>query len=170
MSKDGARDPLFIPVSELGGADDSPVLLPRPTLGWKSIRPAGQDLSPIPPEQELAFAQMELQAAQGRLQAAQRERQAAERKLRAVRDGAAKGRRKGHETKRAGGEELLAAVLKYRAKHPSHGRPAIARALLPDHGRQFDHADPEDEARAIRTLTKRIERLEKHLKMKSLDT
>jgi len=165
--RESARGPLFIAVSERGSADDfsggQPIAEQDPMLGMKYIRPAGQHLHAIPVEQELAIAQRELQDAKGRLQAAKGERQAAERKLRAVREGANRGRRKGHETKRERRGELREAVTEHREKHPKHSPSAIAKALLESFGRQFDHADPKDEARAIGALTKKIERLEKSL-------
>jgi hypothetical protein len=179
MSKDereSARGPLFVAVSERGSADDfSGGQYPMPAeqdpmLGMKYIRPAGQHLHAIPVEQELAIAQRELQDAKGRLQAAKGELQAAERnlatkerKLRAVHEGADRGRRKGHEAKREHLEELREAVTEHREKHPKHGRPEIAKALSERFGRKPDHADPKGKARAIRALTKKIERLEKSL-------
>jgi hypothetical protein len=102
--------------------------------------------------------------------ARQRRRQKEERKLARIEAGAERGRRKGLETKRAdaahAGEELLPDVRAHRAKHPNHGRPAIAEALLAKHGREFNPADPAGRKKAIGALVKRIERLEK----KSLDT
>jgi chromosome segregation ATPase len=168
MSKDereSARGPLFVAVSERAMPAEQ-----DPMIGWKHISPAGQHLHAIPVEQELVIAQRELQDAKGRLQAAKGERQAAERdlataerKLRAVREGGNRGRRKGHEAKREHLEELREAVTEHREKHPKHGRPEIAKALLGRFSRQPDHADPKGKARAIRALTKKIERLEKSL-------
>jgi hypothetical protein len=97
----------------------------------------------------------------------QRERRAMERTLTAVRDGASKGGKRGRETRRDNAarerEALRAAVTRYREQHPDQGRPAVAAALLAEHGRTVDHADPADRERAIRALTKKIERLEKSL-------
>ena len=102
--------------------------------------------------------------------ARQLKRQEKERKLARSEAAAALGRRRGRETRRdktARAEEaLLSAVRTYRAKHPDHGRPAIAAALLAEYGRKIDIADPADPKKAIAALVKRIERLEK----KSLDT
>ncbi|MEA2599770.1 MAG: hypothetical protein QOF89_762 [Acidobacteriota bacterium] len=88
-----------------------------------------------------------------------------ERELGRIHSGGNRGRRRGRETKRdetaRADEALLSAVREYRAKHPDHGRPAIAAALVDDHGRQIDHADPTDRKRAIAALVKHIERLEK---------
>jgi len=100
-----------------------------------------------------------------------RKRQLArERELDRIHSGASRGRRQGRKTKRdttaRADETLFAAVRAYRAKHPDHGRPAIAEALVGTYGREIDHADPTDRKRAISALIKRIERLEK----KSLDT
>ena len=87
--------------------------------------------------------------------------------LAAIHRGASRGGKRGRDTRRdeaaRRNEALLAAVRAYREEHPDHGRPAIATALLPEHGRTVDHADPQDRARAISALTKRIERLEKKL-------
>ena len=100
--------------------------------------------------------------------ALQRKRQEKERKLARMEASAEHGRRSGLKTKRADAarenEELLSAVREYRAKHPNHGRPAIAAALVDKHGRKIDHAA--DPKKAIAALVKRIERLEK----KTLDT
>ncbi|MBW8878303.1 MAG: hypothetical protein JF614_25345 [Acidobacteria bacterium] len=99
-----------------------------------------------------------------------RRRREMERELDRIHRGASQGRRQGHETKRdktvRDNKALLAAVLTYRDEHPEHGRPAIAAVLVDEHGREIDHADPDDRRRAIAALVKRIERLEK----KSLDT
>jgi hypothetical protein len=101
--------------------------------------------------------------------ARQRKRQKEERKLARIEAGAERGRRKSQETKRAdaahAGEEILSAVRAYRAKHPNHGGPAIAAALVDQHGKILDHADPRCREKAIEALRKRIERL-----AKSLDT
>lgn len=87
-----------------------------------------------------------------------------------IRRGGSLGGRRGRETKRdntaRADKALLADVRRYRATHPGTGRPAIAAALVDKHGRKIDHADSADRKRAIATLVKRIERLEK----KSLDT
>jgi hypothetical protein len=84
-----------------------------------------------------------------------------------IREGGAQGRLKAGEQKRERAardrEALLAAVKAHRMKYPDHGRPAIAEALFSTHGREVDHADPQDRERAIRALTKKIERLEKAL-------
>jgi hypothetical protein len=98
--------------------------------------------------------------------ARQRKRQETERKLARIEAGAERGRRESLETKRAdaahAGEELLPDVRAHRAKHPNHGRPAIAEALLAKHGREFNPADPAGRKKAIGALVKRIERLEKN--------
>lgn len=100
----------------------------------------------------------------------EREQRELENKHARIRRGGSLGGRRGRETKRddaaCADEKLLADVRTYRAKHPDHGRPAIAAALVDKHGRKIDHADPADRKRAIAALVKRIERLEK----KSLDT
>jgi hypothetical protein len=97
----------------------------------------------------------------------ERKRREMECKLAAVLRGARRGGKLGRATRRdaaaRGRETLLAAVTSYREQHSDHGRLAIAEALLPEHGRLVDHADPTDRGRAIRTLTKKIERLEKSL-------
>lgn len=104
--------------------------------------------------------------------ALQRKRQEKERKLREleskhdrIRRGGSLGGHRRRETKRdenaRPNEELLADVRAHRGKHPSHGRPAIAAALLKKHGRKIDHAA--DPKKAIAALVKRIERLEKSL-------
>jgi hypothetical protein len=70
--------------------------------------------------------------------------------------GASKGGEQGRSTRRDAfardQQRLLAALQAYRASHPKCGRPAIARALVSEHGRQVDHADPNDRERAIRAL------------------
>ena len=95
--------------------------------------------------------------------ATQRERREMEDQLTRIRRGASLGGRRGRETKRdkaaRSNEALLADVRKYRAEHPSHGGPAIAKALVDKHGRK-DHADPRGRERAIEALRKRIARLE----------
>jgi hypothetical protein len=99
--------------------------------------------------------------------ARQRKRQKEERTLARIEAGAERGRRKSQETKRAdaahAGEELLSAVRAYRAKHPNHGGPAIAAALVDQHGKILDHADPRGREKAIGALRKRIARLKKSL-------
>jgi hypothetical protein len=95
----------------------------------------------------------------------ERTRAEMERTLAAVRAGAKEGGKRARATRRDEAarrdEDLLTAVQAERKKHPSHGRPAIAEALLSTHGRPIDHADPMDRKRAVAALTKRIERLEK---------
>jgi hypothetical protein len=90
-----------------------------------------------------------------------------ERKLSAVRAGAKKGGRRARATRRdeavRDNEDLLAAVQAERSKHPSHGLPAIAEALVGEFGRIRDHAAPRAREKAIDALRKRIERLEKSL-------
>lgn len=99
--------------------------------------------------------------------ARQRERLEKDRKLARIRNGASLGGRRGRESKRetaaSSNGDLLADVQAYRAKHPSHGRPAIAKALVDEHGSIRDHADPRGREKAIDALRKRIERLEKSL-------
>jgi hypothetical protein len=60
----------------------------------------------------------------------QKERWKMQRTLAAVRRGASTGGKRGRATRRdeaaRQNEALLAAVVDYRKKHPSHGRPAIA--------------------------------------------
>jgi hypothetical protein len=95
-----------------------------------------------------------------------RKRQLArESELDRIHSGASRGRRQGRKTKRdttaRADKALLAAVGGYRAKHPDHGRPAIAAALLDKYGREFDHVDPAARKKATAALAKRIERLEK---------
>lgn len=84
-----------------------------------------------------------------------------------IRMGGSLGGHRGRETKRdnaaRANEALLADVRAHRAKHPGHGRPAIAEALLTKYGREIDHADPAAWKKAIAALVKRIERLEKSL-------
>jgi len=93
-----------------------------------------------------------------------------ESKLARIRGGGSLGGQRASETKRDNAARdnaaLLTDVRAYRAKHPNHGGPTIAKALVAKHGRIRDHADPQSREKAIDALRKRIERLEK----KSLDT
>src|ERR1044071_2417348 len=75
--------------------------------------PAGQYCVPRPPAEVVAALE---------------ELETATRKMAAVRAGAARGRQEAHEARRAAADQeaLLAAVRAYRARHPQHGRPAIA--------------------------------------------
>lgn len=77
------------------------------------------------------------------------------------------GRRRSHEAKRdktvRNNKALLADVQAYRTKHPNHGGPAIATALVDKHGRIRDHAASRGREKAIEALRKRIARLEKSL-------
>jgi hypothetical protein len=95
----------------------------------------------------------------------ERKRRKMESKLAAVHRGAKRGGERGRDTRRDAAardrKTLLAAVTRYREQHPDQGRPAVAAALLAKHGRTVDHADPADRERALRALTKKIERLEK---------
>ncbi|HEY0513725.1 MAG TPA: hypothetical protein VGH73_17590 [Thermoanaerobaculia bacterium] len=99
--------------------------------------------------------------------ARQRERRELESKLARIRTGGSLGGRQGGETKRdktaRPNEALLAAVQAHQAKHPNHGGPAIAAALVDQHGKIRDHADPRCREKAIEALRKRIARLEKSL-------
>jgi len=92
---------------------------------------------------------------------------ARERELDQIHSGASRGRRQGHEAKRdktaRTDEALLAAVRTHREKHPHHGGPAIAAALVDKHGTIRDHADPRGREKAIEALRKRIARLGKRL-------
>ncbi len=80
-----------------------------------------------------------------------------------IRGGASRGGRRGRETRRdeaaRSNEALLADVRAYRAKHPSHGCPAIAKSLIDKHGSIKDHADPRGREKAIEALRKKIGRL-----------
>jgi hypothetical protein len=100
----------------------------------------------------------------------EKEHREMESKLARIRGGGSLGRQRANETKRDNAARdnaaLLADVREYRAKHPSHGGPAIAEALVAEHGRIRDHADPRSRKKAIEALRKRIERLER----RSLDT
>ncbi len=84
-----------------------------------------------------------------------------------IRSGASRGARRSRETRRdetaRSNEALLAAVRAYRKKHPLHGRPTIAEALVDEFDGTLDHADPRGRQKAIEALRKRIERLEKSL-------
>jgi hypothetical protein len=99
--------------------------------------------------------------------ARQRERQEMKSKLDRISSGASRGGRRGGETKRdktaRANEALLADVLAHRAKHPNHGGPATAAALVDQHGKILDHADPRGREKAIAALRKRIARLKKSL-------
>lgn len=90
-----------------------------------------------------------------------------ESKLARIRGGGSLGGRRGRETKRdqtaRDNAALLADVRAHRANHPNHGGPAIAKELVGKHGRIRDHADPRHREKAIESLRKRIERLEKSL-------
>lgn len=114
--------------------------------------------------------QREQKALQLKQMALQRERRGMERKLARIQGGASLGRRQGLKKRRddaaRADKALLLAVRAYRAKHPSHGVPAIAAALVDKHGKIRDQADPRGRDKAIEALRKRIERLEK----KSLET
>lgn len=105
-----------------------------------------------------------LQREQRELERKQRE---TEDQLARIRSGASLGGRRGRETKRDNAarsrKALLADVRAYRAKHPSHGCPAIAKALIDKHGPIKDHADPRSREKAIEALRKKIARLEKAL-------
>jgi len=97
--------------------------------------------------------------------AIKRQRLEIEQGLARIHEGGAQGRLKARKQKRDRAardrEPLLAALKAHRRKYPDHSRRAIAEALLPTYGREVDHADPQDTEKAIRALTKRIERLEK---------
>lgn len=97
----------------------------------------------------------------------QRQQREMERQLARIHRGASLGGRRGRETKQdkvaRSNEALLADVRAYRAKHPSHGRPAIAEALVSTRGTILDPADPRSRTKAIDALRKRIERLERSL-------
>jgi hypothetical protein len=97
----------------------------------------------------------------------EKEHREMESKLARIRGGGSLGGQRASETKRdeaaRDNAALLADVRAYRAKHPSHGGPAIAEALVAKHGRIRDHADPRSREKAIEALRKRIARLEKSL-------
>lgn len=82
-----------------------------------------------------------------------------------IRAGGKKGQRKSLEVRRsrvtAFDAALLADVRAYRAAHTSHGRPAIAEALVNKYGKIDKDANYLDRMRAVAALIKRIERLEK---------
>ena len=99
--------------------------------------------------------------------ALQKDRQERDSQIAQIRRGGSLGRLRGLESKRDAKARkdaaLLADVRAHRALHPSHGLPAIAAALVDQHGKILDHADPRGREKAIAALRKRIARLEKSL-------